>query len=76
MTREEVKFETKLDPLLQKVVTTISLNNWTDPSVERYRRFPVTKFSSLQNRAIELANIGHQDIVKTKQLLSLVSIWS
>ncbi len=27
MTREEVKLETKLDPLLQKVITAISLNN-------------------------------------------------
>jgi hypothetical protein len=39
MTREEVKLETKLDPLLQKVVTAISLSNWIDPTVERYRRF-------------------------------------
>jgi hypothetical protein len=39
MTREELKLETKLDPLLQKVVTAIAINNWTDPTVERYRRF-------------------------------------
>ncbi|CAB4037225.1 Hypothetical predicted protein [Paramuricea clavata] len=82
MTREEVKLETKLDPLLQKVVTAISLNNWTDPSVERYRRFQdelmvcdevifrgnrIVLPQSLHNRAIELAHLGHQGIVKTKQ---------
>ena len=84
MTREEVKLETKLDPLLQKVVTAISLNNWTDPTVERYRRFQdelmvcdevilrgnrIVLPESLHNRAIELAHLGHQGIVKTKQLL-------
>lgn len=84
MTREEVKLETKLDPLLQKVVTAISLNNWADPSVEYYRRFQdelvvcdeiilrgnrVVLLQSLQNRAIELDHLGHQGIVKTKQLL-------
>ncbi|CAB3999893.1 Transposon Ty3-G Gag-Pol poly [Paramuricea clavata] len=83
MTREEVKLETKLDPLLQKVVTAISLN-WTDPTVERYRRFQdelmvcdevilrgnrIVLPQSLHNRAIELAHLGHQGIVKTKQLL-------
>ena len=84
MTREEVKLETKLHPLLQKVVTAISLNNWTDPTVERYRRFQdelmvcdevilcvnrIVLPQSLHNRAIELAHLGHQGIVKTKQLL-------
>jgi hypothetical protein len=84
MTREEVKLETKLDPLLQKVVTAIALNNWTDPTVERYRRFQdelmvcdevilrgnrIVLPESLHNRAIELAHLGHQGIVKTKQLL-------
>jgi transposase InsO family protein len=84
MTREEVKLETKLDPLLQKVVTAISLNNWTDPTVERYRRFQdelmvcdevilrgnrIVLPQSLLNRAIELAHLGHQGIVKTKKLL-------
>ena len=83
MIREEVKLETKLDPL-QKVVTAISLDKWTDPSVERYRRFQdelmvcdedmprgnrVVLPQSLQNRAIEIARLGHQRIVKPKQLL-------
>ncbi|CAB4028592.1 Hypothetical predicted protein [Paramuricea clavata] len=39
ITREAIKLETKLDPLLQKVATAISLNNWTHPTVERYHRF-------------------------------------
>ena len=84
MTRQEFKLETKLDPLLQKVVTAISLNNWTDPTVERYRRFQdelmvcdevilrgnrIVLPQSLHNRAIELAHLGHQGIVKTKRLL-------
>ncbi len=84
MTREEVKLETKLDTLLQKVITAISLNNWTDPSLERYRRLQdelmvcdevilrgnrIVLPQSLHNRAIQLAHLGHQGIVKTKQLL-------
>ena len=84
MTREEVKLETKLDPLLQKVVTAISLNTWADPTVERscrfhaelmvcdeviYRGNRIVLPQSLHNRAIELAHLGHQGIVKTKQLL-------
>ena len=84
MTREEVELETKLDPILQKVVTVISLNNWTGPSVECYRHFQdelmvcddvilrgnrIVLPQSLQNQACEVAHLGHQSIVKTKQLL-------
>ncbi|CAB4036363.1 Retrovirus-related Pol poly [Paramuricea clavata] len=45
MTREEVKLETKLDPLLQKVVTAISLNNWTKLSVTKLSSVEIVLFS-------------------------------
>jgi hypothetical protein len=68
MTREEVKLETKLDPLLQKVVTAISLNNWTDPTGWETDASRTNSMDYLQNFAEGIShcknnmNIAHVNI--------------
>eukprot|EP00794_Sanderia_malayensis_P011546 gene11546-12741_t len=68
----------------QSLVRTIETDIWTDPTVKQYIHFKgevavyngmlltgnrIIIHQQLRERAVELAHVGHQGIVKTKQLI-------
>ncbi|CAB3977432.1 Transposon Ty3-I Gag-Pol poly [Paramuricea clavata] len=84
MTMSEVKKETENDSTLQKLLQAIKTSIWSDPEIQPYtnvkdelsecdgillRGTRLVLPQSLQQQAIELAQAGHQGIVKTKRLL-------
>ena len=84
MTLEDVKQTTKVDAEMQTLIKAIETDRWTSPEVQDYKRLK-DEFSvyngvvlrmnrilippTLRSRAVELAHLGHQGIVKTKQLI-------
>jgi len=83
MTLVEVRNETKMDPELQQLITAIQTDIWPDelkPYAKMKHEFAVCSGiilrgnrivmpTSLQQKAVDLAHIGHQGVVKTKSLL-------
>ena len=84
MTLQEIKLESEKDVLLQALIKAIETDNWTHPEVQEYRnvkdelsayqgivlrgnRIVVPKV--LRGRAVDLAHVGHQGMVKTKRLI-------
>ena len=84
MTLEDIKQTTKVDGEMQALIKAIETDRWTSPEVQDYNRLK-DEFSvyngvvlrmnrilippTLRSRAVELAHLGHQGIVKTKQLI-------
>ena len=84
MILEDVKQTTKVDAEMQTLIKAIETDRWTSPEVQDYKRLK-DEFSvyngvvlrmnrilippTLRSRAVELAHLGHQGIVKTKQLI-------
>ena len=84
MTLEDIKRTTKVDAEMQALIKAIETDRWTSPEVQDYKRLK-DEFSvnngvvlrknrilippTLRSRAVELAHLGHQGIVKTKQLI-------
>ena len=78
------KQTTKVDEEMQALIKAIETDRWTSPEVQDYKRLK-DEFSvyngvalrmnrifiplTLRSRAVELARLGHQGIVKTKQLI-------
>lgn len=84
MTLQEVQFETQQDLTMQALATAIESGQWSDLEVKEYTKVKdelsvhngtilrgcrLVIPSSLQNKAVDLAHVGHQGIVKTKRLL-------
>ncbi len=84
MTVQEVEVEIQKDPTMQAVIKAIETGNWSNPEVQEYTKIKqelaVHKGTilrgnrlvippTLRNKAVDLAHIGHQGIVKTKRLL-------
>ena len=84
MTIDEVQQETAHDSVLCKLSEAITRNNWLDPEVKPFlnvkgelsvcnglilRNHRLLLPHSLQDKALDLAQTGHQSIVKTKMLL-------
>ena len=84
MTLQEIKLETEKDSSLQALIKAIETNLWTDPEVQEYKKVKdellvykgtilrgnrIVVPNTLTNRAVDLAHVGHQGIVKTKQLI-------
>ena len=84
MTIQEVEVETQKDPTMQAVIKAIETGNWSSPEVQEYTKIKqelaVHKGTilrgnrlvippTLRNKAVDLAHVGHQGIVKTKRLL-------
>nr|XP_058973198.1 uncharacterized protein K02A2.6-like [Pocillopora verrucosa] len=84
MTLQEIKLESEKDVSLQALIKAIETDNWTHPEVQEYRnvkdelsayqgivlrgnRIVVPKV--LRGRAVDLAHVGHQGMVKTKRLI-------
>ena len=84
MTLEDIKRTTKVDAEMQALIKAIETDRWTSPEVQDYKRLK-DEFSvyngvvlrmnrilippTLRSRAVELAHLGHQGIVKTMQLV-------
>ena len=78
------KQTTQVDAEMQALIKAIETDRWTSPEVQDYKRLK-DEFSvyngvvlrmnriliqpTLRSRAVELAHLGHQGIVKTKQLI-------
>ena len=84
MTLQEIQAETEKDSTLQSLIKAIETDCWTDSEILDYKRLKdellvyngvvlrgnrIVVPSKLRERAIELAHVGHQDIVKTKRLI-------
>jgi len=84
MTLQEIKVQTKNDPELQTLITAIMTDSWTDANIQEFKkvRDELAVYSgmvlrgnqivvpmSLRDKAVELAYVGHQGIVKTKRLI-------
>ena len=84
MTIHEVRIETQKDPTMQAVVKAIETSNWSAPEVQEYIKIKqelavhngtilrgnrLVIPPTLRNKAVDLAHIGHQGVVKTKRLL-------
>ncbi|XP_028412552.1 uncharacterized protein K02A2.6-like [Dendronephthya gigantea] len=84
MTLQEVQRETQHDSTMQVLASAIESGQWLDLEVKDYinvkdellvhngtilRGHRLVIPSSLQDKAVELAHIGHQGVVKTKRLL-------
>ena len=83
MTLEDIQQTTEVDAEMQTLIKAIESDRWTSPEVQDYIRLK-DEFSvyhgivlrmnrilippTLRSRAVELAHLGHQGIVKTKQL--------
>ena len=84
MTLEDIQQTTEVDAEMQTLIKAIETDRWTSPEVQDYKRLK-DEFSvyngvvlrmnrilippTLRSRAVELAHLGHQGIVKTKQLI-------
>ena len=84
MTLQEIKSETEKDSSLQVLIKAIEADRWTDPNVQDYvkvkdelsvhkgtilRGNRIVIPSTLRERVVDLAHVGHQGIVKTKCLI-------
>ena len=84
MTLQEIQAETEKDPTLQSLIKAIETDRWTDSEILDYKRLKdellvysgvvlrgnrIVVPSKLRERAVELAHVGHQGIVKTKSLI-------
>ena len=84
MTLQETQAETKEDPTLQSLIKAIETDRWTDSEILDYKRLKdellvhsgvvmrgnrIVVPSKLRERAVALAHVGHQGIVKTKSLI-------
>ena len=84
MTLDEVRGETQQDSTMRALSKAIETGKWSTPEVQEYtkvkeelsvhdgtilRGHRLVIPHSLQNKAIDLAHVGHQGIVKTKRLL-------
>ena len=84
MTLQEIQAETEKDSTLQSLIKAIETDRWTDPEILDYKRLKdellvysgvilrgnrIVVPSKLRERAVELAHVGHQGIVKTKRLI-------
>ena len=84
MTLEDIQQTTEVDAEMQTLIKAIETDRWTSPEVQDYKRLK-DEFSvyngvvlrmnrifiplTLRSRPVELAHLGHQGIVKTKQLI-------
>ena len=84
MTLEDIQQTTEVDAEMQTLIKAIETDRWTSPEVQDYKKLK-DEFSvyngvvlrmnrilippTLRSRAVELAHLGHQGIVKTKQLI-------
>ena len=84
MTLQEIKRETKVDTAMQALAKAIENEEWTDPIVQGFKNIKdelsiyngiilrgnrIVIPNSLQEKAVDLAHIGHQGIGKTKALI-------
>ena len=84
MTLQEIQAETEKDSTFQSLIKAIETDRWTDSEVLDYKRHKdellvysgvvlrgnrIVVPSKLREKAIELAHVGHQGIVKTKRLI-------
>ena len=84
MTLQEIQAETEKDRTLQSLIKAIETNHWTDSEILDYKRLKdellvysgvvlrgnrIVVPTKLRERAVELAHVGHQGIVKTKSLI-------
>ena len=84
MTLDDIKSETKEDPVLQSLIKAIETDRWMDPEVQDFKKVKdellvhsgvvlrgkrIVVRSNLRDQAVRLAHVGHQGIVKTKQLI-------
>ena len=84
MTTDEVKQSTANDQTLQAVINAINTERWDDVLVQSYKRLRdelsvydgivlrgtrIIIPTELQSKAVDIAHVGHQGIVKTKRLL-------
>ena len=84
MTLEDIKQTTNVDAEMQALIKVIETDRWTSPEILYYKRlkdeFSVYKgvvlrmnriliLLTLRSRVVELAHLGHQGIVYTKQLI-------
>ena len=84
MTLQEIQSETEKDPTLQSLIKAIETDRWTDSEILDYKRLKdellvysgvvlrgnrIVVPSKLRERAVDLAHVGHQGIVKTKSLI-------
>ena len=84
MTLQEVKSETEKDISLQALIKAVETDQWSDPKVQEYKKVKdellvykgtilrgnrIVVLNTLRDRAVELAHVGHQGIVKTKRLI-------
>ena len=84
MTTDDVKQSTANDQTLQAVINAINTERWDDVLVQSYKRLRdelsvydgivlrgtrIIIPTELQSKAVDLAHVGHQGIVKTKRLL-------
>ena len=84
MTLQEIKVKTVKDFTLQSLIKAIETDRWTDLEILDYKRFKdellvysgvvlrgnkIVFPRKLRDRAVELAQVGDQGIVKTKRLI-------
>ena len=84
MTLSDIKSETKEDSVLQSLIKAIETDRWMNPEVQDYKKVKeellvhngvvlrgkrIVVPSKLRDQAVQLAHVGHQGIVKTKQLI-------
>ena len=74
MTSQKIKTSTKTDKELQSIVRAVETDSWTDPIVKQYATVKnelavYNGMIQLREKAVELTHVGHQGIVKTKQLI-------
>ena len=84
MTLQEIQAEAEKDSTLQSLIKAIETDRWTDSEILDYKRLKdellvysgvvlrgnrIVAPSKLRERAIELAHVRHQGIVKTKCLI-------
>ena len=84
MTLQEIKSEVEKDTSLQALIKAIETDQWLDPEVQEYKKVKdellvykgtilrgnrIVVPKTLRDRAVELAHVGHQGIVKTKRLI-------
>lgn len=84
MTLQEIKLESEKDNSLQALIKAIETDQWTHQEVQDYRNLKVELLvyqgtvlrgnrskvpKTLRDRAVDVAHVGYQGIVKTKRLI-------
>jgi len=84
MTLQEIQAETEKDSTLQSLIKVIETDCWTDSEILDYKRLKdellvysgvvlrgnrIVVPRKLRERAVELAHVGHQGIIKTKRFI-------